>query len=231
MDEISSAPGGDVVLASTRARTLLWLTLFAITMAYVEAALVVHLRSLYYPNTLQSLFPLQLLSHRDLAIELGREAMTIIMILSVALLAAKNFAHRFAAFVYIFGLWDLGYYLWLKVFIDWPQGWLEWDVLFLIPWPWFGPWLAPAAIALLFCLWGGYVLVTTSKPFFTGRWVSLFLLGAVFALFAFLSPAMPLLAGGEEAFRGYQPTHFPWLLFAIGFMLMVVSLLGTLHQK
>ena len=220
-----------MVLASTRARTLLWLTLFAITMAYVEAALVVHLRSLYYPNTLQSLFPLQLLSHRDLAIELGREAMTIIMILSVALLAAKNFAHRFAAFVYIFGLWDLGYYLWLKVFIDWPQGWLEWDVLFLIPWPWFGPWLAPAAIALLFCLWGGYVLVTTSKPFFTGRWVSLFLLGAVFALFAFLSPAMPLLAGGEEAFRGYQSTHFPWLLFAIGFMLMVVSLLGTLHQK
>ncbi len=220
-----------MVLASTRARTLLWLTLFAITMAYVEAALVVHLHSLYYPNTLQSLFPLQLLSHRDLAIELGREAMTIIMILSVALLAAKNFAHRFAAFVYIFGFWDLGYYLWLKVFIDWPQSWLEWDVLFLIPWPWFGPWLAPAAIALLFCLWGGYVLVTTSKPFFTGRWVSLFLLGAVFALFAFLSPAMPLLAGGEEAFRGYQSTHFPWLLFAIGFMLMVVSLLGTLHQK
>lgn len=223
--------GGNVILASTRARTLLWLTLFSITMAYVEAALVVHLRSLYYPNDPQSIFPLQLLSHRDLAIELGREAMTIIMILSVALLAAKNFAHRFAAFVYIFGLWDLGYYLWLKIFIDWPQSWLEWDVLFLIPWPWLGPWLTPTAIALLFCLWGGYVFVTTSKPFFTRRWISLFLLGTVLALFAFLAPAMPLLAGGEEAFRGYQPTRFPWLLFAIGYMLMVVSLVGTLHQK
>jgi len=223
--------GGDVILASTRVGTLLWLTLFAITMAYVEAALVVHLRSLYYPDAPQSIFPLQLFSHRDLAIELGREAMTIIMILSVARLAAKTFAHRFAAFVYIFGLWDLGYYLWLKVFIDWPQSWIEWDVLFLIPWPWLGPWLAPVAIALLFCLWGGYVFVTTSKLFFTKRWISLFLLGAVLALFAFLAPAMPLITSGEEAFRGYQPTSFPWLLFVIGFMLMVISLVGALHQK
>lgn len=220
-----------MIVANTRLRALFWLTLFAIAMAYLEAVLVAHLRSLFYPDNPQSLFPLQLPGNRVLVIELGREVMTIIMILSVAVLATKAFVHRFAAFVYIFGLWDLGYYFWLKVFIDWPQSWLEWDVLFLIPWPWLGPWLAPAAIALLFCLWGGYVFVTTSRLLFTRRWISFFLLGSILALFAFLAPAMPLLGGGEEAFRGYQPTEFPWLLFAIGFILMVAGLVGALRQK
>ena len=127
-------------------------------MALVEAAIVVHLRHLYYPLDPRQLFPLTLLSHADLALELGREVATVIMMAAVAVLAERGWARRFAAFVFVFGVWDLAYYGWLKLLLDWPRHWLEWDVLFLIPWPWFGPWLAAALIAALFTLWGGWVL-------------------------------------------------------------------------
>jgi hypothetical protein len=144
---------------SDNQRTLLWLTLFAIAMAYFEAALVVHLRHLYYPGNPQAIFPLQLMSHADLAMELGRELATVVMIITVALLAVRDNGRRFAAFVFLFGIWDLFYYAWLKVLIDWPQSWLEWDVLYLVPWIWLGPWITAALIALLFYRMGWLCLV------------------------------------------------------------------------
>jgi len=93
-------------------------------MALVEAAIVVHLRHAYYPENPLALFPLRLLSADDLALELAREFATLVMMFAVALLAARGFVHRFAAFVYVFGLWDLFYYIWLKVYLGWPySGW------------------------------------------------------------------------------------------------------------
>jgi hypothetical protein len=76
---------------AARKSHLLWMTLFAIAMAQVEASLVVHPRSVYYPDDALNLFPLALLSHRDLALELIREAATVIMLLSVALIAEPEF--------------------------------------------------------------------------------------------------------------------------------------------
>ncbi len=207
-----------------RARILLWLTLYAVAMAYVEAALVVHLRHLYYAENPLAIFPLRLMSHADLGIELAREAATLVMILSVALLAARTTSRRFAAFVYVFGLWDLGYYGCLKLLIDWPQTWLEWDVLFLIPWPWLGPWLTPAAIGLLFAVWGARALLADNSPRFTLRRSLLFLLGAALGLGAFLWPGARLLPGGEAAFEGYQPAGFPWAVYAAGLACMTASL-------
>ena len=209
---------------SDRTRKLIYLTLFAIAMAQVEASVVVHLRSIYYPGNPLEIFPLTLLTHRDLAIELVRELATVLMILSVALLTARGFTRVFAAFVYVFGLWDLFYYLWLKIMIGWPVSWFEWDVLFLIPWPWLGPWLAPALIALLFVIWGSWVLISSNEIRFTRNTSLLFIVGTLLALVAFLLPALPLLLEGEEAFRGYQPDDFRWSLFIPGYMLMAISL-------
>ena len=205
-------------------RNTLWLTCFAIAMAHVEASLVVHLRSLYYPDNPLVLFPLSLLSHRDLAIELSRELATVVMIVCVSLLAEKGFARIFAAFVYVFGLWDIAYYLWLKLMIGWPVSWFEWDVLFLIPWPWFGPWIAPVLIALLFVIWGGWILLVTSTVLFSRAMLGLFVLGTLMALTTFLWPAVPLLIKGEEAFIHYQPETFMWSLFCPGYLLMAISL-------
>jgi len=205
-------------------RNIIWLTLFAIAMAHVEAALVVHLRTIYYPDNPLNLFPLELMSHRDLNIELVRELATVVMILTVALLTGKGFTRIFAAFVYVFGLWDIFYYFWLKVMLGWPVSWLEWDILFLIPWPWFGPWITPVFIALLFVLWGGWVLLMEKDVRFTRGTTFLFILGVLLVLVAFLMPALPLLVEGEEAFRHFQPDEFLWRFYIIGYLLMVFSL-------
>ena len=220
---------------SDRTRKLVWLTLFAICMAQVEASLVVHLRSIYYPGNPLEIFPLNLLSHRDLAIEFVRELATVVMILAVALLTTRGGTRVFAVFVYVFGLWDIFYYLWLKIMIGWPVSWFEWDVLFLIPWPWLGPWLSPVLIALLFVVWGGWVLTSPNEVRFSRSTVVLFVVGALLALVTFLLPAAPLLLEGEEAFRGYLPGDFFWSLFIFGYILMAIGLwrvvIGNLNNN
>ncbi|NIV10428.1 MAG: hypothetical protein GWN62_03770, partial [Aliifodinibius sp.] len=138
---------------------LIWLTIFAVAMAYLEATVVVYLRQVYHPDNLQVIFPSQMMSVFNLGVEIGREAATVIMMLSVAFLVERtNRSRTFAAFVYLFGVWDIFYYMWLKVTINWPVSWTEWDVLFLIPWIWLGPWICPVLISLLFIIWGGKVL-------------------------------------------------------------------------
>lgn len=205
-------------------RRVIWLTLFAIAMAHVEAALVVHLRTLYYPENPLNLFPLEILTGRDLGIELARETATIVMIISVAALATRGLARGFAAFIFVFGVWDIFYYAWLKFMIGWPVNWLEWDVLFLIPWPWLGPWIAPAAIALLFTAAGARFL-TTPEPVPVARSsLAMFVAGSLLGLASFLLPALPLLAGGEAAFRAFVPGDFGWGLFGAGFLLMSAGL-------
>ena len=87
-----------------------WLGLYAIAMALVEAAVVVHLRHVYYPDDPLTIFPLEPMSPADFALELGREAATIVMIAAVACLAERTWMRRFAAFVFVFGLWDGFYY-------------------------------------------------------------------------------------------------------------------------
>jgi hypothetical protein len=210
---------------------LFWLAAYAIAMALVEAAVVVHLRHVYYPENPLALFPLRLLSANDLALELARELATVLMILAMALLAARGFMRRFAAFVFVFGLWDLFYYVWLKVYLGWPSQWLEWDILFLIPWPWFGPWLAPALIALLFTLWGGWVLATARALHLRRVDAQQFVAGALCALASFLAPAWPQLAGGTTALRGWMPGTFVWPLYAIGLVVMASALIRAVRMR
>jgi len=209
---------------------LLWLAAYAIAMALVEAALVVHLRHVYYPQNPLALFPLVLLTPDDLALELARELATVVMILTVAVLTARGFVRRFAAFVFVFGLWDLFYYVWLKLYLDWPSQWLEWDILFLIPWPWFGPWLAPALIALLFVFWGGWALTTPHELRLRSTDGMLFVAGALLALAAFLTPAWPLLAGGTAAFHGWMPDTFAWPLYLVGIAVMATALVRVMRE-
>ena len=210
---------------------LLWLAAYAIAMALVEAAIVVHLRHVYYPENPRALFPLRLLSADDLTLELAREIATVLMILAVAVLATRGFVRRFAAFVYVFGLWDLFYYAWLKVYLDWPSRWLEWDILFLIPWPWFGPWLAPALIALLFAFWGGWALSTPAE--LRLRWTDglLFVAGALLALASFVAPTWPLLSGGAAAFQNWMPDSFAWPLYSVGLVVMASALLRVVRGR
>jgi len=96
--------------------TMIAVVLFAVAMGYFEAAIVVYLRELYYSGGIS--FPLALAPKRIIVIELFREASTIIMLIAVAALAGKKFWERFGYFIIIFGLWDIFYYIWLKVTIN-----------------------------------------------------------------------------------------------------------------
>ena len=69
-------------------RRVTWLTIYAVTMAYVESAVVVYLRAIYYPQGFD--FPLALMPPGMMAIEIGREAATLIMLLAVAMLAGAD---------------------------------------------------------------------------------------------------------------------------------------------
>lgn len=214
---------------NSRWHSLLWLTLFAVAMAFLEAAVVVYLRQAYYPDNLLVIFPPTMLSVVDMAIELARETATLVMMLAVALLAARERVARCAVFLYLFGLWDIFYYVWLKLTLGWPVAWTEWDILFLMPWAWLGPWLAAAAIAALFVLWGGTILISTRSYRMPTRAVLSFIIGALLALASFLQPGASYLAGGIDAFATFQPDGFWWPLYLAGYALMAVALWGVLR--
>lgn len=208
------------------------LTGFAVAMALLESAVVVYMRRLYYPEDPMELFPLSFLNSYDPILELSREVATIVMIVTVALLAERrNWTRSFAAFVFVFGIWDLFYYFWLKVLMDWPRTILEWDVLFLIPMIWLGPWICPALIALLFIVWGGWVLQSRQELALTFRGLGIFVLGAVLGLISFMQPAgAVMLESGTDSLEQlsqYMPGQFWWWLYIPSLIMMAIGLAMT----
>jgi hypothetical protein len=115
-------------------------------MGYLEAAVVVYLRALYYPEGFS--FPLKPMDTGMLAVEIGREAATVVMIFAIAWAAARSHWQTLIGFALVFGVWDIVYYVGLWILLDWPPSLTEPDVLFLIPVVWVGPVWAPSLIGL-----------------------------------------------------------------------------------
>lgn len=128
-------------------RRIPWLTLFGVTFGLMEAAIVVYLRELYYPDGFR--FPIVIIPDRIAAVELVRELTTLLILLSAAALAGRDRIDRFFVFAYLFGVWDIVYYVGLWAFLGWPASLLTWDVLFLIPVPWLGPVIYPVLVSTL----------------------------------------------------------------------------------
>ena len=106
------------------------LFVLAVAMAFVEAAVVVYLRKVIGEGPV---FPMKDIPTLLLVVEIGREAATIVMLLTVPFLSFHGGARRMGAFLLLFAVWDVFYYLWLHVTIGWPAGIFDWDVLFLSP--------------------------------------------------------------------------------------------------
>ncbi len=202
------------------------LFLFAVAMAYLEATVVVYLREVFYPGRMD-LFPLAPMEPRLYLIELGREAATIVMLVTVAWASAREAWARFFRFMVLFGVWDLFYYLWLWITLRWPPNLLEWDVLFLIPIPWFGPVITPMLVAALLVIAGGtynHLLAQGKRPVLDHVVLGLAVLGVLLVLASFMAiPAALLLRHGPEAFQVFVPHHFPWGLYVPGLLLMVAA--------
>lgn len=140
---------------------VLLVVLFSMAFAYIESAVVVYLRAIFYPAGF--IFPIADFSQMAgampfLLTEMGREAATLVIILTGALLIGKDVRRRWAWFLVIFAVWDIFYYVWLKVLLNWPASVLDWDILFLMPAVWAGPVLAPVITSCVM-LWIAWVLL------------------------------------------------------------------------
>jgi hypothetical protein len=186
---------------------------FSIAFGYIEAAVVVYLRAIFHPDGFT--FPLAefgigpLWKHL-LLIEVGREAATMVLILTGSYLFGQNRRRRFAYFLTIFAVWDIFYYVWLKVLLDWPTTIMDWDILFLIPVPWASPVLAPILVSITLLVFAAIILYRSDRArpvkVALADWLA-FILAAVVVVVSFC------IAGLHITKPDYQ-SHFHWSLFA-----------------
>jgi len=125
------------------------ITVYALAMALVEAACVVSLKRLYFPEGWQP--PFHAIPAEGLLLEQWREVATLVMIAAVALVGRPPGRIALARGLWIFGVWDIAYYGFLRWLTGFPRTLFDLDVVFLVPRPWVAPvWLAVAGSA--FCL-------------------------------------------------------------------------------
>lgn len=198
--------------------------LFAVAMAWVEAAVVYYLRTLVDRIEPYQTNPLPIATGLGEA-ELIRELATLIMIFTVGWLAGATWRGRFGYMGVAFGIWDIFYYVFLKVMTGWPNAIDDWDILFLLPLPWWGPVWAPTSIALLMILWGTFVTQFEHAPGRSGsiwKLVAVGCVGIALALYVFMADAIRVADQGAVALRTLLPVEFDWPLFSVALALMAV---------
>lgn len=201
-----------------------WLIVWGAAFGYMEAAVVVYLREIYYPEGFA--FPLVMIENRIMFTEILREAATLLMIWVTVTLAYKRLQSRFAAFFLLFGLWDIFYYIFLKLLLHWPESINTWDILFLIPLPWVGPIWAPVLVSLGFIYAGTTILFYNQKNrffYFNRRFILLELFSALLIILSFIIP-------GSSILEQNTPTYFPWILFITGFLIGLGVFLNAVYR-
>lgn len=200
---------------------LIVIVLFSIAMAFLESAVVVYLRELYNIDVLVTDIPQK--PDELTLIEIGREAATLIMIAAIGWLTGRKWKEKIAYSLICFGVWDIFYYLWLELFINWPNSLFEWDLLFLIPLPWWGPVIAPLLISALM-IFSGFLLLQKKVLNISAINVTILVLGLLSALFSFTENAISMLGSGEII--NNVPEEFNWLFFIAGFLMLTYAVVN-----
>ena len=216
--------------------------LFAIAMGLLECAVVVYLRELSFPNGFG--FPLQTIGHNLAAVELWREVATLVMLITIGWLCGHNTNTRFGWFIYTFAIWDIFYYVFLKLFLNWPDSLVTWDVLFLLPVIWVGPVWAPILLSLtmiVFTVIINRINAHTNRPIGRANW-ALLIAGSMICIISFCIDFIRFsqkkipnftwtdLFNIEKSFsQFYIPTDFPVAIFGLGLMLIVGSIARYYH--
>ncbi len=219
-------------LMKLKAQRFAVVSLFAITMGFLEAIVVVYLREIFYPAGFQ--FPLVTIPPELFNIELVREVTTIIMLLCIGFLAGRSNSEKFAWFIFAFGVWDIFYYVALKLTLGWPVSLMTWDILYLIPVTWIGPVLAPVICSLTMIFLALIIIFFENnghRVHFGKYSGTLFVFGSIIIFFSFIESYLLLLyfegffnlfnntfnqADLEKAISTFVPEQFNWLLFWIG---------------
>jgi hypothetical protein len=223
----------------TSTMKFVWLAVFAVAMGFLEAIVVVYLRKIYYPEGFD--FPLSLMSPEIITVEWVRELATLVMLGAVGIIAGKNSLQKLLFFLFSFAVWDIFYYVALKLFLGWPASLLTWDILFLIPVTWIGPVLAPVICSLTMIAMAAVLIpLQERRPSFRTLfhdWLLVFL-GAFIILYTFISDYAALLIrygfpggrgtpadeeGLRQAFARYIPTDYNWILFIAGEVVILTA--------
>ena len=209
-------------MTSTPARIrLLLVVVYAIGMAWVESACVYYLRTLVGGVDPSRPIPVTIPGALG-PVELVREVATLVMLLAIGGLAGHTRRSRIAYTAIAFGVWDVFYYVFLKVMCGWPASLFDWDLLFLLPLPWWGPVIAPVSIAMLMIVWG--IIDTQSgsahdRPPTSPLW-PLTGAGVGLALYVFMADAVGALARGGDITTIVAPSSFNWAAFIVSLALM-----------
>lgn len=233
---------------NTLTKTITWVSLFAVAMGFMESAVVIYLRELYYPSGFE--FPLKMIPAFIGKVEFTREAGTVIMLVGIGVIAGKTKLQRFAYFALAFAIWDLCYYIFLYVCLGWPQSLFTWDILFLIPVPWVGPVWAPCLLSLLMIIGSLHIIWHTEN---NARYYVepihwwLLISGAFICIVAFMWDYLVFSYQENEAWslfsdralfaeiRTYVPQEFNYALFLLGFVAMsgavILSMIKSSKQQ
>jgi hypothetical protein len=132
-------------------------SVFAVALSYLESAALIYLRNIFpitsragvsapspaniwkslpyaallKPSALLTVLPNSKLAH----MEMWRGAAAIVVIVCMAWLVGSNLKNRTAFFLYIFGVWNIAHYVFLRLLSGWPTSPSSKDVLFMIPGP------------------------------------------------------------------------------------------------
>ncbi len=225
-------------MKSVSIKNIAVITIFSIAMAALESAVVVYLRALYYPNGFT--VALRLIDKQILLVEILRETATLVMIWAVAYLTGKKRYDRLAYFLLCFAVWDIFYYIWLKLFIDWPLSILDWDILFLIPVTWLGPVLSPVICSLTMIVLAIVILSARQEVKITLLPKCLLIAGNLLILYTYLYDYSNLIIRNNlisdyanlfqnEKFIAlattYLPTNYHWNIFWFGELIICIAIL------
>jgi hypothetical protein len=219
---------------------LIWVTLFAIAMGYLESAVVVYLREIYYPEGFA--FPLKVMSMPIAMTEVFREFATLIMLGAVGYIAGRSKLEKFGLFIFAFGIWDIFYYVFLKLILGWPANLFTWDILFLLPTTWVGPVLAPVINATVMIIFGGLIWHFQSSgsllPVKMREWLML-ISGSFIVIWAYTEDYVSYMHrsfsiaeifipedSGRliESATLYVPQGFSWWIFLIGQLMILAAI-------
>lgn len=224
-----------------------WVAVFALAMGFLEGIVVVYLRELYYPEGFN--FPLKLMTPELVRIEWIREIATLVMLAGVGIITGRNGLQRLLYALFAFGVWDIFYYVALKLLIGWPASLLTWDLLFLIPVSWLGPVLAPVLNSVTMIVMALLLVGRQERDHYVkvgvSDWVLIFG-GALIILYTYLIDYTRLLIDSGVLARGsspeaaerlismitnYIPDSYKWPLFVVGEVLILAAIINVLIRS
>jgi hypothetical protein len=215
-------------------KKIVWLILFSIAMGYLESAVVVYLREIYYPNGF--VFPLTPIDSTIAITEFWREVATLVMLLGIGILTGKSAAQKLACFLLSFAIWDIFYYIFLYLILGWPSSLMTWDILFLVPVPWVGPVLTPIIVSTLMIALS-LCLIYFNRNLNKQEW-GLSILGSIVIIISWVldywnfsttisSTDIWSISSSEDLFgtsTQYIPDSFNWYIFMTGVFFIILTI-------